>query len=435
MFRAFHSTYVAVFRRYPVLGRIALVAVLGEIVFASINNYALSFYVLYDLKQPGLTLGVLVSTFLLVEMLLKLPFGHLSDRYGRRVFISLGLAAAALTPAAICAIPQGMLIATPVLIYALFVPLRVVDGAGAAALWPPLFAAVPDSVPSEKRGVAMSVVNTAYLAGVALGPALAGMVMRLWEAQGAGDEWAAKAPFVMAAAAGACGALVARGVPGGRPVPQTAQQGGEEKPAAGGRLVGVVVAITFCEMVGVATLGPYLAPYVTEVTALDRGTVGLLLLVLFVPAGLLGIPIGHLTDRWPRGVVVKGALLMAAIGLWLVPIWAHQSVVTLLLAGLVVLTGFLFGIPAWLALISDLAPAGKSGRMMGVMATAQGLGAFLGPLAGGYLWGLGEVGHHQHPWYAGAAALTLAAATALAFIPEGQGGGDTGGGELPGRSE
>jgi len=175
------------------------------------------------------------------------------------------------------------------------------------------------------------------------------------------------------------------------------------------------MVITFGEMLGVATLAPYLAPYVREVTLMDRSTVGLLLLVLFIPAGLLGIPIGHLTDRWPRGLVVKSALWLAAIGLCLVPLGAYRSVVTLLLAGVVVLMGFLFGVPAWLALITDLAPAGKRGRMMGLMATAQGLGAVLGPLVGGYLWDLGEKGHH-YPWYASAAALTLAAVTAMCCI-------------------
>jgi DHA1 family multidrug resistance protein-like MFS transporter len=414
MFRIFHSTYVAIFRRYPVLGRIAVVAVLGELLFASLNNYALSFYVLYDLGQPGLTLAVLVSTFLIVEMLLKLPFGHLSDRYGRRLFASVGLAVCALTPAAILAIPAEVFILTPALIYAVLMPLRVVDGAGAAALWPPLFAAVPDTVPSEKRGVAMSVVNMSYLAGVALGPALAGLAMKLWRAHGAGEEWVSKAPFAMAAAAALIGALAARTLPA-RGHAGEAEETPDDAESPPARLVAVVMVITFGEMLGVATLGPYLAPYVREVTHMDRSTVGLLLLVLFIPAGLLGIPIGHLTDRWPRGLVVKSALWLAAIGLCLVPLGAYRSVVTLLLAGVVVLMGFLFGVPAWLALITDLAPARQRGRMMGLMATAQGLGAVLGPLLGGYLWDLGEKGHH-YPWYASAAALTLAAVTALCCI-------------------
>jgi predicted MFS family arabinose efflux permease len=46
------------------------------------------------------------------------------------------------------------------------------------------------------------------------------------------------------------------------------------------------------------------------------------------------------------------------------------------------------------------------------MATAQGLGAFLGPLAGGYLWDA----NIRYPFFAAAALLTLSALIALLFI-------------------
>jgi MFS family permease len=64
------------------------------------------------------------------------------------------------------------------------------------------------------------------------------------------------------------------------------------------------------------------------------------------------------------------------------------------------------------ALISDLAPPGGAGKTMGVMATAQGIGAFSGPLASGYLW---DVDIH-YPFIMSAGSLTLAALVALVFI-------------------
>ncbi len=133
-FRFLHRIYVAVFRQYPVLGPMAVVAIVAEILFAS---------------------G--------------------------------GLALCVITPTVICTVPLDVFLATPVLILLVLVPLRALDGVGAAALWPPLFAGVPDHVPREQRGVAMNVVNTSYLAGLALGPALAGVAMKVWRAQGAGQ--------------------------------------------------------------------------------------------------------------------------------------------------------------------------------------------------------------------------------------------------------
>ena len=435
MLRFLHDTYVMVFRRYPVLGRMAVVAMLGELVFASINNYALSFYVLEDLRQPGATLGLLAAMFLVVEMVLKMPFGHLSDRYGRRLFTSLGLSALVVTPVVICALPTELVLAMPVLIFAVLMPLRALDGAGAAALWPPLFAAVPDNVPSEQRGVAMSVVNTSYLAGLALGPTLGGLAMRLAGALRVPDSMGSKAPFALAAVAALGAALVARGLPesnrrgnGGTAATTDCADYTDSPPSAGtetakrqgfgrtGPMIGTVMMISFCEMFAVGTLGPYMAPYIRHVTGIARSDVGLLLLVLFIPAGVLGIPVGHLVDRWPRHRVVQAAFWTAAVGMALVP--ACESLAALLAVGVVVTMGFLFALPAWLALVADLAPEGKSGRVIGTMATAQGAGAFLGPLLGGHLWDRDI----HYPWLAAAGMLAVAGIAAVCCLRGGGGG-------------
>jgi len=441
MLDVLHRIYGTVFRRYPVLGRMAVVVLLGETVFAAVNNYALSFYVVDDLGRPASVVGILVSTFLVAEMLLKLPFGHLSDRYGRRRFAMYGLAACVVAPVAVCAIPAEVFAISPALIFLALMPLRALDGAGAAALWPPLFAAVPDHVPTQERAAAMSVMNTAYMAGLALGPTLAGVAMKVAQAAKAPEPWVGKAPFAMVAAAAAVGALVAARLPAfATPARPGALAGepafpsiaapcpGGSPPAAGGsgqsrfvlgsvRLVAAVIIITLGEMFATSTIAPYLALYVREVTGMDRSNIGFLLLLLFVPAGVLGIPIGHLSDRLPRRRVVQGALVVTAAGLWLVP--ACRSLWALLLVGTVVVIGFLFGLPSWLALITDLAPGGAEGKTMGLMATAQGVGAFLGPVAGGLIWRFSIRG----PFYLSAGMLTCAAVTALLFIPQVAAGG------------
>ncbi len=446
MLDVLHRIYGTVFRRYPVLGRMAVVVLLGEIVFATVNNYALSFYVVDDLGRSASVVGILVSTFLVAEMLLKLPFGHLSDRYGRRHFATYGLAVCAVAPVAVCAIPAQVFAISPALVYLVLMPLRALDGAGSAALWPPLFAAVPDHVPTRERAAAMSVMNTAYMAGLALGPALAGVARKVAYAARGPGPWVGKAPFAMVAAAAAIGALVASRLPafatparlpgqgpgalagdlafpgvaapcqGGSP--PVAGSGGQSRFLLGSvRLVAAVIIITLSEMFATSTIAPYLALYVREVTGMDPSDIPLLLLLLFVPAGLLGIPIGHLCDRLPRRRVVQGALVVTAAGLWLVP--ACRSMWALLVVGMVVVIGFLFGLPSWLALITDLAPGGGEGKTMGLMATAQGVGAFLGPVAGGLIWRFSIRG----PFYLSAGMVTCAAVTALLFIPEVMAGG------------
>jgi MFS family permease len=425
-----HRTYLAVFRRYPVLGHMALVVALGEIVQSSVNNFSLPFYMLDDLHQPGRTLGLLVSTFLIAEMLLKLPFGHLSDRHGRRPFVIMGIAVSASTALAICLVPPRVLIALPLLIYLLLMPLRAVDGAGAASFWPPLFAGVPDHVPSRERGLAMSVMNTAYLTGLAFGPALAGAAMTLWrwlsQASSLPSGFESRAPFVMVVIAAAAGAAVASTLPAraeqarGLPAEASADGEGPSRQGAGpvtqaggwprARVIAIIMLITLSEMFATGTLAPYLAPYVQRVADIPRESVGFLLVALFVPAGLLGIPLGHLADRWPKRRVVQFALCVSAAALWALP--CCRALLPLAVAGVLVMLGFMLGLPAWLALISDLAPAGATGRIMGLVATAQGAGAFLGPLAGGYLWDV----NLRYPFYLAAALLTLSAVVALLLL-------------------
>ena len=387
----------------------ALVAVLGETVFASVNNYAFSFYIVDDLRRPASVVGILVSTFLIAELLLKLPFGHLSDRYGRRRFAMYGLAVCVVGPTVVCAVPAEVFLAAPALIYLVVLPTRVLDGAGAASLWPPLFAAVADHVPTRDRAAAMSVVNTAYLAGVALGPTLAGLAMKVARAVNAPQYWEGKAPFAMAAAAGA---LLASRLPASASAERREDDGAGRAAGVGGRMAAVITIISVAEMFATAVIAPYLALYVREVTGIERSNVGLLLLLLFVPVGLLGIPIGHLSDRLPRRRVVQAGFAAAAGALWLAP-WC-RSAFTLVSVGMVMALGFTFVLPSWMALISDLAPRGGAGRTIGLMATAQGVGAFLGPLAGGFIWQVSIRG----PLYLSAAALSCAAATAVLLLPD-----------------
>ncbi len=413
MLRLLERTYISVFRRYPVLLRMALVVLLAEIMFAAVNNYALTFYINNEgfdgLHRPMAVVGDIISVFLIAEMLLKFWAGHLSDRYGRRHFAAIGLAACIGTPLAIIAVPPATFIAAPTLLYLVLGPLRALDGAGSAATWPPLFASVPDHIPSEHRGVAMSVVNSAYLAALALGPALAGAAMKIAQATGHAS-WSYRAPFIMAILF----ALLASAVAFTLPAQSTH---GQEKKTVSLRealppvtVILVVLAITFSDMFATGTVAPYIAQYLSRIGRVSPSNVGFLMLLLVAPAGILGMPIGHLTDRMERRRVVQIALAATALGLWGVSL--SQNLGQMIATGSLVMLGFMFGLPAWLALITELAPEAGSGKVMGIMATAQAVGAFLGPMVGGRLWD-----HNPHyPFYVAAGMLTLSSLIALIFI-------------------
>jgi MFS family permease len=406
---AIHKSFIRVFHDYPFLRWLAIIALFGELSIASVNSYSFSFFVLGDLRRSGQVLGYLVAAWLVTETALKLPFGHLSDRFGRHVFIILGLFAVAGLPAAIVLVPIASINASPLSLYAIILPLRVLGGAGAAAIWPCVYAEVPDQVPRKERGAAMAVINASYAAGIASGPAVAAGVASFWIARGSGNTYYEKAPFAMAAAVAVLAAFVAFRLPKHPERPEKSEEAkGFGLPSW--EKVAIIVVITSLEFFATASLGPYLAPYMKDALHITRAQVGYYLLLLGVPVALIGIPIGRLADRWPKQQTRKLALWLTALGMWGVPF--APSVWVLIGLGGIIVVGFLFGATVWSALISDIAPEGGHGTTLAVMATAQGLGAALGPIVSGYLWDISI----RYPFFASASALTLAATVAVIFM-------------------
>ena len=82
---------------------------------------------------------------------------------------ALGRAENLLVEAVLAAVGNG--VASPLLLV-----MRALDGIGASMLWPSVFASIGDRCAPERQARAMTVLNTTYLAGIAIGPYCAGLV-------------------------------------------------------------------------------------------------------------------------------------------------------------------------------------------------------------------------------------------------------------------
>ena len=112
--------------------------------------------------------GALFSVFSLVAIALFLsPVSGLSDRYGRRPFIRIGLAllAAGLGTASLS---SGML---------LLAPAMVLYGAGYGFAFPALCSVVVDQTDHANRGTGFGVFYAVFSLGVATGPIVAGLAL------------------------------------------------------------------------------------------------------------------------------------------------------------------------------------------------------------------------------------------------------------------
>jgi MFS family permease len=431
VFEHLERAYLALFREYPALIRFAVITGAGQTAFALLNVYALPIYLFDDLHLTGKLVGTTASTFLVFETLFKFPMGRLSDRYGRRLFVTLGPLLISLNPIFVISLPQRL--------WTLIYPLRAADGAGGGALWPPLFAMIGDVIRTERRSAAMAFINIVYAGGSGLGIALGVLATDVLHSH--------HAPFFVATAllmiAGATGWFgLPRLVPARREsldeaMPELAMipplsDDAEQRMRADGlvqhsnpivRAFGWVKAyrvllqsmlISFLMVMAGMTLGTFIVKYVAGLDY-TRLQLAILAVVTSVPAVALGLPLGHFADRWGRPRAVRVSLMASALLMWLVPV-ASNHVVALAAVGALLLASNIMGIPAWLALVSDLAPASHRGGVMGIVAAAEGIGAGFGPILGGILWDI----NHSYIFYGAAGLLTLCAVFAALVLRTGR---------------
>ena len=408
MLTRLRQTYLGIFREYPFLFPFAVVTFAGQAAFALVNIYALPVYLVQDLRLSGLTLGAASATFLCAETLLKFPMGRWSDRAGRKGFVVLG-------PLLICLNPT-FFAALPTRLWFLVFPLRVVDGAGAAALWPPLFAAVGDLVPDRSRAAAMSVLNTVYAAAIGGAIVCGALIAHL-----TGND---RAPFLLASGCLVVTAAVAHAslprLPGTRlPAATVGPASGADCPAASGsphvaagvRLLALTFTVSMVMSAGVLVLSNFLVLYLKMDMGLSAGGIVALLGALGVAVLALGLPLGHLADRWGTSHAVRLSLTVASLAMWLIP--SCRTMASFAPVAVILVLGHIMGTSAWVAVVSQLAPAARRGGAMGLVATGEGIGAVVGPLLGGFLW---DKAHHW-VFYGSACLLTLAAALTLAALP------------------
>ena len=111
-------------------------------------------------------IGAMASAFLIANFAAQYPSGVLADRIGRKNIIVLGLAVQALITLSYLAVSNP----------ALFIALRLLEGAAAALVLPSARAIVADVTPEAQRGQAYGIFSAFFNGGFLLGPALGGLL-------------------------------------------------------------------------------------------------------------------------------------------------------------------------------------------------------------------------------------------------------------------
>jgi multidrug resistance protein len=119
-----------------------------------------------ELGASGLTVGLLVSSFAIAQLLASPGWGRFSDRYGRRPALLIGLTASAIA---------YVIFAYSSSLWLLFLS-RIVQGAGGGTV-SVIQAYVADSLKPDQRARGLGWLSAATNAGVALGPVLGSLTL------------------------------------------------------------------------------------------------------------------------------------------------------------------------------------------------------------------------------------------------------------------
>jgi MFS family permease len=377
-------------RRLAVLIFVCFVDAMGFMIILPL----LPFYAVRLQASPE-TVGRMIASFSIAQLLAAPLWGRVSDRYGRRPALLIGLGASAVAFAVFGFADS---------VWLLFAS-RIVQGAGGGTTGVAQ-AYVADTVESKDRARALGWLSSATAAGVILGPAIGSFAFNLGQA----------APGIVAAALCLINVIIAwKWLPESRAGERsTATRKPIWHPAwlvfrHPTNLVSRLIWVYGIGMVAFSAMTSVMALYLQAEFHLTEKTIGPIfayvgVLSLVMRSLLLGPIVDRLGERW---TMLLGTLLLA-VGLLLYPIpqslWALAVVIPLVPIG----TALLF--PSTTSLMSRYSDPRELGTTMGVAQTFAGLARVVAPLAATMIF---QRFGHGWPFYAAGGVVALAGVLAL----------------------
>ncbi|MFK0570188.1 MFS transporter [Endozoicomonas sp.] len=321
--------------------------------------------------SPGL-IGVAIGAYGFSQALLQIPFGWLSDRWGRKPVILLGLFIFLL----------GSLLAAEATTIEGVIAGRILQGCGAIA--GAVTALMADLTREQHRTKAMAMIGMGIGVAFAIAMVLGPVVSNIWGLSGLFLSNALMAVAAMLIII----LMVPTPVVTRRDLNCSVDRSGFRQVLLNGELLRHIVGIFTLHFVLMA-----LFVFVPELLnkEFERSMHGGIYLAVMGLSFVMMIPLIIVSERQR---VLKQCYILSIIMLFTAFILLYQGVLSpkMLLAGLFVFFfGFNFLEATLPSLVSKLSPAGTRGTVMGVYSTSQFLGAALGGSLGGFALEYGGV--------------------------------------------
>jgi DHA1 family multidrug resistance protein-like MFS transporter len=346
-----------------------------------------------EIGAGAVEIGLFFSVFSLAVVLLRPLVGTGLDRYGRRPFVLSGIAgyAASMFLFGLWNAVWGVIVA------------RIVQGIASACLWIAVDAIIADISGSLSRGRSFGGINQANNQGSIVGSLIAIFVLGQL---GAGKVWTWL--FVGYGLAAVVGWLLAW-----RGLSETHAPGvcAEGKPLSWSRSWVLLLLIAAVTSASGAMIGPIVLFFLQDRLGASAPEVGLAYMPAALVGALVAAQLGGLADRFGRKPLMLLGMAATAASSFLMP--GLGSVLALAIMQAVVAAAGAVGRPARQALVADLTGGDQRGRAYGIYALAGGLGATVGPLAGGWLY---ERVSPAAPFYANGIVVAASALVLWAWL-------------------
>jgi MFS family permease len=326
-------------------------------------------------------IGVLTASFPVAQLASSPVWGRVSDRYGRRPALLVGLTASAIA---------YVIFGFAASLLQLFLS-RFVQGLGGGTTGVAQ-AYVADTMAPHERAKALGWLSAATSAGVIVGPALGSFAARL----------GATAPGLVAAALCAVNVLFAwRWLPESRVVePHTKTASGrfvpppEPRPVLNAmwdvirhprRPVAYVIWIYVIAMLAYNSTPPVFSLYLSWRFGITEQNIGWFF-VLFGVVGVVmrALVVGPINDRFGEVRTMWLGAVLYALGYGLLPL--ARSVPAFLAFQVLLPLGTALFFPANSALVSHRAERHEFGLMLGVQQALRGVMSIIGPLWAGFAY-------------------------------------------------
>jgi MFS family permease len=329
----------------------------------------------HELGATGLYIGFMFGVFPLSRTAFLPYFGKISDRKGRKPFITTGLLAYFL-------VSLGYIFSKSV---ELFILIRFFQGIASAMIFPVALAYIAEITPERKEGFIMGLFNVSLYGGLSVGPVIGGIIK---------DSFGIQISFLSMGLFNFAAFLLCIIL-----LPPKKEENPHSRVEAPlnyrtlmkDRYIGGLFIFRLAYTTCIGIVWTFLPLFGHSEFNLSSSLIGILLMLGVLTTGLLQTPMGFLADRFNKrmliaigGLVAGGAIFSFA---------KVQSLWGLFLANTLFGIGGGIAIPSVMAMTVILGRRTHSmGSIMGLLTMGHSLGMLLGPILAGIMMDAFQLG-------------------------------------------